>query len=212
MLATLIGPPVPADWSPAAYRPLTAIYSRAEVQARPWPSHEVGTGGAATQQFWAQELGYRPHVVVVPAASILTPIAAPHVTQMHQVRHAFGRTMSRLPEVFGVSRQTLYNWLNGETPKTIHQERLHQLAAAAAVFEHMGVKPTTTMLDRSLAGGQSFLQLMAAGADGDTTARQLLRIHGQQASARAKLDALLGTRKGQPSASDLGTPAFQENT
>lgn len=212
MLATLIGPPVPADWSPAAYRPATAIYSRADIQARPWPSHEVGTGGTATQQFWAQDLGYRPHVVVVPTTSYHSAPVARHTALMHDVRRGFGRTMSRLPEVFGVSRQTLYNWLSGETPKAAHQERLQQLAAAASVFEHMGVKPTTAMLDRPLAAGQSFLQLMAAGADGDTTARQLLRVHGQQASARAKLDALLGARKTRPSASDLGTPAFQENT
>lgn len=212
MLATLFGPPVPADWSPAAYRPATAIYSRACIQARPWPSHEVGTGGAATQHFWAQDLGYRPHVVVVPAREHVATPVAPHTALMQDVRRGFGRTMSRLPEVFGVSRQTLYNWLDGETPKTAHQARLQQLAAAALVFEQMGVKPTTAMLDRPLHSGQSFLQLMAAGADGDATARQLLRVHGQQASARAKLDALLGPRKSRPAASDLGAPAFQENT
>lgn len=129
---------------------------------------------------------------------------------MGQVKAGFGRTMSRLPEVFGVSRQTLYNWLEGETPKVAHQERLRQLAEAAQIFAGLGIKPTTPMLDRTVAQGKSFIQLMAAGADGQETAKQLIRIVQRGNDSRAKLDTLLAGRRAKLSASEIGAPAMDE--
>jgi transcriptional regulator with XRE-family HTH domain len=130
---------------------------------------------------------------------------------MQQVKVGFGRTMSRLPEVFGVSRQTLYNWLEGETPKLAHQERLRQLAEAAKVFAGLGIKPTPAMLDRTVAQGMSFIELMAAGSDGQETAKKLIRIVERGNDSRAKLDALLEGRRARLSAPDIGSPAFDED-
>lgn len=53
---------------------------------------------------------------------------------MLDIKAGFGRTMMRLPEVLGVSRQTLCNWLDGETPKEPHQAKLVELAEAARIF------------------------------------------------------------------------------
>ena len=113
---------------------------------------------------------------------------------MKEVKAGFGRTMSHLPAVFGVSRQTLYNWLNGEIPKEQHQGKLVQLAVAARVFNGAGFKPTALSLDRSVAQGKSFIELIGQGADGRETAERLIRIEKRGAAAREKLDALLGDR------------------
>jgi transcriptional regulator with XRE-family HTH domain len=113
---------------------------------------------------------------------------------MKEVKAGFGRTMSHLPAVFGVSRQTFYNWLNGEIPKKKHQEKLVQLAASARVFIEAGFKPTALSLDRTVLHGKSFIELIGQGADGKESAERLIRLEKRGASAWAKLDALLGER------------------
>jgi transcriptional regulator with XRE-family HTH domain len=131
---------------------------------------------------------------------------------MKEVKTGFGRTMSHLPAVFGVSRQTLYNWLNGETPKEQHHDKLVQLAAAARVFTEAGFKPTALSFERVVAQGKSFLELIAQGAEGREAAERLVRIEKRGMAARAKLDDLLGDRKpSRLSVSDMGRPALDEN-
>lgn len=159
-------------------------------------------------QFIREAFGYQPYEVLEQHQVIEE---APYAQLMRQVKSGFGRTMSRLPEVFGVSRQTLYNWLEGETPKAAHQERLQQLAEAAKVFVDLGIKPTTSMLDRTVAQGKTFLQLMASGAEGQETARKLIRIAQRGNDSRAKLDILLAGRRAKLSVADVGAPTLDED-
>jgi transcriptional regulator with XRE-family HTH domain len=131
---------------------------------------------------------------------------------MQQVKAGFGRTMTRLPEVFGVSRQTLYNWLSGETPKAAHQAKLAQLAAAARVFAELGMTPTSDLLDRVVSHGKSFLQLLAGGADGADMAARLVQITKRSADSRSRLDTILKGRKtDRPDISEMGTPSLAED-
>ena len=131
---------------------------------------------------------------------------------MKEVKAGFGRTMSHLPVVFGVSRQTLYNWLNGETPKEQHQDKLVQLAAAARAFTEAGFKPTALSLERTVAQGRSFVELIEQGADGKETAERLVRIEKRGTVAKAKLDALLGGRTpSRPDVSEMGRPELNED-
>jgi len=131
---------------------------------------------------------------------------------MAEVKSSFGRTMSRLPEVFGVSRQTLYNWLGGDSPKPMYERRIEQLACAARVFDELRFKPTAAMLDRTVTGGKTFLQLMSEGADGREMAQKLVRIVQRGADSRSKLDTLLaGRKKTSAIAMDFGTPSFKED-
>ncbi len=209
MLTALLGIPPSADFAPAHYRPTPAIHGRELTGASPWPHLEVGTGGVAGESFLRQGLGYRRFVLLKPQEQVEE--IAPYAKVMQQVRAGFGRTMSRLPELFGVSRQTLYNWLDGETPKLAHQERLVQLAEAAQVFMNMGFKPTPVMFDRTMANGRTFLQLLAEGGDGAETAKRLIRIVDRGNDSRGKLNALLAGRKAKVDASDIGARSLDED-
>lgn len=207
MIAVLPAP-TSADLAAVHYRATPAIYSCVQVFEHPLPLQVVGTGGLASVQFIREAFGYKPYEVQQPHQVIEE---APYAQLMRQVKSGFGRTMSRLPEVFGVSRQTLYNWLEGETPKAVHQERLRQLAEAAKVFTDLGIKPTTSMLNRTVAQGKTFLQLMASGAEGQETARKLIRIAQRSNVSRAKLDTLLAGRRAKLSAADIGAPTLNED-
>ena len=191
------------------YRPEPAIQYRASIESRPLPLvGDVGTGGSGNASFYVLRMGYQPFAVVQIASP---PEYAPFVDLMKKVKSSFGRTMTRLPEVFGVSRQTLYNWLDGDTPKPLHQSKLKELAEAAQVFAELGFKPTSQELDRTLTGGKSFLALISEGCDGRETAKKLVRISKRGAESRNKLDELLGGRKARIDGSSIGTPSFNES-
>jgi hypothetical protein len=190
------------------YRPIPAIYGRATVEGRPLPTiGAVGTGGLETASYYLKRMGYMP--LEVESGNVLLK-QTPFVNLMQEVKVGFGRTMTRLPEVFGVSRQTLYNWLDGETPKEAHQAKLVQLAEAARIFSALGFKPSSLSLDRTVSHGKSLLQLLSEGGNGQEVARKLVRISHHATESRAKLDDLLGGRRIRPDVADVGTPTFNE--
>lgn len=167
------------------------------------PAPQVGTGGVASLAFVLQPYGYAWFCIV---SRTPTQPEAVFSRDMAQVKAGFGRTMSCLPGIFGVSRQTLYNWLDGQTPKEQHQRRLHQLAEAAAIFIELAFKPTPAMLGRTLDSGKSFIQLIASGADGREMAKKLVHGVRRGRDSRAKLDALLAGKKTDLDSSDFGAP------
>lgn len=198
----------------AHYRPAPAIYKRAAVgDGDQLPCFGgSGTGGVENVYFVMSRQGYSPYAILKVELAAAQETFAPYTDLMKEVKAGFGRTISHLPAVFGVSRQTLYNWLNGETPKEQHQNKLVQLAAAARAFTEAGIKPTALSLERTLAQGKSFVELIAQGADGKETAERLVRIVKRGTVAKAKLDSLLGGRTpSRPDVSDMGRPAFNEN-
>ena len=172
-----------------------------------------GTGGNSSVDLIRSHFGYRPFSIIEqhddPPAGAPAPSCA---NLMQEVISGFGRTLSRLPVVFGVSRQTLYNWRDGERPKEVHQAKLTQLAAAARTFSAAQFTPTSPMLDRTVAQGKSFLTLLAEGADGADAATRLMRIVQRDRAADARFDAALpGRPKVKLTAADFGAEAFEED-
>lgn len=200
--------------SPAYYRPAPTIQRQINVaEGGPLPCFgSGGTGGIEGVHFITSRLGYSPFMILIAAEpAAVQDTYAPYTDLMTEVKTGFGRTMSHLPAVFGVSRQTLYNWLKGETPKEQHQSKILQLATAARVFTEIGFIPTAQSLDRTISEGKSFLELIAQGADGQETAELLVRVEKRGATAREKLETLLGGRKPvRLEVADMGRPALNE--
>jgi hypothetical protein len=183
-----------------------AIVRRVYAEGRPLPNiGALGTGGTESRAYYLNRIGYQQVEVV---REISAQVPAPFVDLMEKVQLSFGRTMSRLPEVFGVSRQTLYNWLAGETPREQHQAKIRQLASAALVFKQLGYKPTALALDQTLMSGKSFLQLINSGSDGREAAQKLIKLSTRTSLAKGKLDDLLGGRRAILKESDIGTPTL----
>jgi hypothetical protein len=172
----------------------------------------AGTGGIECTYSYRDRPGYPPFFVVMtfePESATAEPSFA---KAMKVVQAGFGRTLSSLTEIFGVSRQTLYNWLNGETPKEQHQDKLVQLAASARVFSDRGFKVTSPMLSRTISQGKTFVQLIGGGADGAETAIKLMKVVQRGDKSRAALAEILGDRKAaKPLVSDIGAPFFDED-
>lgn len=91
------------------------------------------------------------------------------------------------------------------------ERALKEKLAAARAFTKAGFKPSRLSLDRTIAQGMPFVELIEQGADGKETAEKLIRIEKRGAVAKAKLDALLGDRTpSRPYVSDMGRQAFNE--
>jgi hypothetical protein len=194
----------------APYRPIPGIHGPAPAGAVPaqLPIGRAGTGGIEDNYFYLSELGYRRFKVVCVASE--DEATSNPAEMMREIKNEFGRTMTRLSGVFGVSRQTLYNWLDGETPKAVHREKLLQLARAAHVFSAAEFKPTNLSLDRKISKGKSLLQLLAEGADGQESAEKLVRIARRGEDSKAKLKQILRDRRAPLEPADIGAPALDE--
>lgn len=194
-------------------RPIPAIYQKADVaEGGTLPYFGgTGTGGVLGAEFLERRLGYRWIAVVRGNIDPVDDNSTIYSKLMEEIQNGFGRTLSHLPAVFGVSRQTLYNWMNGELPKQQHREKLVQLAEAASAFTSSGFKPTAANLDRTVAKGKSFIELLREGSKGRETAERLIRIVQRGATERSKLDTLLGDRKvPRLEVSDMGRQSFSD--
>ncbi len=206
--------PVGEYGEPAPHKPVRAIYRPAPVaEGGPLLGFgRSGTGGVEGVHFALSRKGYDAYTILKSPPVAAENTYAPYTDLMNEVKVGFSRTMSHLPAIFGVSRQTLYNWINGETPKEHHQAKIVQLAAAARVFIETGFKPTALTLQRTVAQGKTFSELIAQGFDGRESAERLVRIEKRGMTAREKLDALLGDKNSMRlEPSDMGRPASNEN-
>jgi transcriptional regulator with XRE-family HTH domain len=85
-------------------------------------------------------------------------------TQLANIRQVFNPTIADLTTTLGVSRQTIYKWLNGEaTPGAERAERLLALNNAANAFKAAGLTWAPAALKLKLFGGRSLLDLIATG-------------------------------------------------
>ena len=200
--------------NPAYASTMPAAYQRAVLaEGRPLPFFGLaGTGGVESDTSVERRLGYRIYTVVKEKSVIPVLVYEPYIDLMQEVQAGFGRTLSHLPAVFGVSRQALYNWMKGEVPKEQHRDKLVQLAEAAKVFSHLGFKPTAELLERTVAKGKSFIELLGDGANGEEVANKLVRIVRRAVAERESLKAQLGDRESpRLTPADMGRQSFPES-
>ena len=172
----------------------------------------IGTGGSSSVDYYlTRRSGYRAFTVLLRHKPSPADLSKPYAELMREIKQVFGRTFSRLPVVFGVSRQTLYNWLDGELPKGANQSRIVELLHAAEVFRQHRYTPNSLDLTRTVRSGKTFLDLLADGAEGQSAAEGLVRLIHRGLAAKVRLDAAVTDAK--PAAlqsSDFGAPAVDE--
>jgi len=192
-------------------QPPGVVYQQ-NVEGGPLPIFgDAGTGGVKWLFFAAERHGYKDVVLLKsPASSVKKVTPTPFASLMETIQIGFGRTFSHLPTVFGVSRQTLYNWLSGETPNPKHQSKLLQLANVAETFIKEGFTPTSSSLSRTVMNGKSLLELLRDGANGEEMAAKLIRISRRGDEAKMRIKTLLEGREVATNNSIVGLRAFSD--
>lgn len=124
-----------------------------------------------------------------------------------RIEEILSPAVTNLAEAFGVARQTIYNWRNGEPVSEGHAGKLQDLAQAADVFSENGVTMTAALLKRRFAQGKTLFQVVQAGESARDAAVMLATILKREEAQRARLESILVRRtKAAPASEDFDLP------
>ncbi len=127
-----------------------------------------------------------------------------------RIRDVLKPTVSELANIFGVSRQTIYNWQAGELPSAENASRLEDLARVADMFAAEGVSSSAQILRRTVSGGNSLLDIVRDGGIAHEAARALVQVARRETEQRKTLASRLAGRKKPDLPVDYGTPMLDE--
>jgi hypothetical protein len=193
----------PAGWALAAGLTLTTI------------GLQVGTGGALTEQYYRQR-GIRGYGLAQIEGLHQDTAAIAERTPAQSVAHiraVLRTTVTELANLFEVSRQAVYGWLEGTQPTVTHGAKLADLAKAADVLVLEGVVGTSRDLRRKLPGGKTLFDSIRDGDSAEAGARVLVQMLRHETEQRRKLDARLGAREKRTlDYADAGAPMLDDRT
>lgn len=130
---------------------------------------------------------------------------------IERVRSILKLSTTDLAQALGVSRQAIYNWMSGTPISRDNRPKLIRLIKAADVIAASGKTLSPLQLDRTLPGGKTLLEKIAAGDDGAEAASSLLDMLRKEAHQRALIDQRLAEHdRPVRDTSDYGVPSFDE--
>jgi hypothetical protein len=187
---------------PAVSRGLSAIIASALL---------VGTGGHMTVDYVVerQDRGYRfnefGRIDLHQAIVERTP-----VENLSYIRVVLKPSVTDLARLFGVSRQSVYDWQNGTKPSPDHIARLQDIAKAATVFAVEGSTASAQLLRRPVAGGKTLFDIIREGGSAEDAARALVQMNRREKTQRETLQTRLAGRRPRTDA-EYGIPMLGES-
>jgi len=118
-----------------------------------------------------------------------------HVEDIERIRKVFSPAISDLAKTFSVSRQAIYNWLNGEQAKTEHIAKVRELARAADMFAEAAISVNGVLLKRKLVTGKNLFEVVQTGGSAQDAAQLLINIIRRETSQRETLTSRFADRK-----------------
>lgn len=150
----------------------------------------VGTGGIERPRLQSNfEPKIHPPVLHGEQAESVNSVAIPPAELLTSIRSALKLNMSDLASVLGVSRPTVYAWLDGETPSPENHRVITRLKGVADEVESIGIERIDKLLKRPIFGGASFLDKLKAQEATREQLQILKRLGDKEEAARR-------TRKG----------------
>jgi|TARA_Y100001937_G_scaffold22972_1_gene32890 transcriptional regulator with XRE-family HTH domain len=123
------------------------------------------------------------------------------------IRDYFKPAISDLASAFGVTRQSIYNWVNGAPVNEENYSKLQDLARAADVLVLEGIEMNISLLKRKFSGGKTLFQIVSSGGSAQEAARQLATVYKREQEQRAYLDKLRAKRQSGAQSADFDLPA-----
>lgn len=170
----------------------------------------IGTGGELSAKHLQadshQTQKASPAIEVVEVGVVRTPSE-----DLARIREVLKPAVSDLATTFGVSRQSVYNWLNGEPVADENAAKLRDLAQAADVLDHEGIAVNAALLKRKFANGRTLLQVAQAGESARDAALQLVHIHKREAAQRERMAARFANRPKTAPSADFDLPSANDH-
>lgn len=165
----------------------------------------IGTGGELLAKHLQGSNSQTLHVVPAFEPAEVTARRSP-TQNLKRIREVLNPAVSDLATTLGVSRQSVYNWLNGDTVADENAAKLEDLAHAAEVLVAEGVTVNAALLKRKFFEGQTLLQVVQAGKSARDAALMLARIHKREAAQRERMSARFHNRAKTPATADFDLP------
>lgn len=175
----------------------------------------IGTGGAPTIPYLVAvgDRGYCLFQITLsnPPIAMVAPKSA--AEKLAHIRKLFVPAMTDLAVLFRVSRQAVYDWLNGKEIAVDNLARIDQLYKASELLYFGGIRSSSRDLRRPIRGGKNFFELVKGGDSAIEAAAALVRILRTEADQRAAVRKRFEGRKRPASHvtfEDFGMPSFNE--
>ena len=170
----------------------------------------IGTGGEISLERLQRSARQAQHMVSVVEVAEVKQVRTPS-ENLSRIREVLNPAVSDLATTFGVSRQSVYNWLNGEPAADENAAKLQDLAQAADVLAHEGVGINAALLKRKFANGRTLMQVAQAGESARDAALMLVHIHKREAVQRERMNARFANRAKTPASADFDLPASNDH-
>jgi transcriptional regulator with XRE-family HTH domain len=169
----------------------------------------IGTGGELSFEHLRRSTEHVLHVSPTFEVAEVEQVRTPS-EDLTRIREVLRPAISDLATTFGVSRQSVYNWLNGEPVVDENAAKLQNLAQAADILAHAGVTINAALLKRKFANGHTLLQVAQAGESARDAALLLVRIHKREAAQRERMNARFVNRAKTPTTADFDLPVSND--
>jgi DNA-binding XRE family transcriptional regulator len=146
----------------------------------------VGTGGLNTAGFLQArgEVGYRSPFISLRSIEQAPTLGA--IGNLEFVTRILQLNQSELARALNVSRQTIYNWQDGESISAQNSQKLANLAIAAELFSHLDQRKTKELVRRKI-GGITILEVVSQGLSVKAFAQQLLVLAARDEMQRTRV-------------------------
>lgn len=141
---------------------------------------------------------------------VVTEAVRTPLENLNRIREVLSPAVSDLATTLGVTRQSIYNWLNGAPVADDNAAKLRDLAQAADILAHEGVKVNASFLKRKFANGKTLLQVAQAGESARQAAQLFVQIHKREIAQRERLNARFAKHSKSPATADFDLPSAND--
>jgi transcriptional regulator with XRE-family HTH domain len=147
-----------------------------------------GTGGSLTSHTLLHKGAwvYDATLAVSSSESATQGVAETPSAQLNLVREALGLSITDLASLLGVTRPTIYAWIQGkQEPKPEMLARIQELYVVAQAAEALALPRMNRLVRRPLASGPSLLvRLQRGDADAEAALMELAEMASREESQR----------------------------
>lgn len=184
MIATALNycqPPAWEQWDEeVAGRP------RIEIVEKAWANSAQSSGGFYSAPFevspetgvtrWLEDLLFAPHANICSLSTPEVPAA------LAEIREAFTLNVVQTAQVFGVTRQAIYDWREGNPVKEENRQRIAAIRALAHRWNDLHPKPVGRAVAEEI-DGVSLLSLLAADPINEQQVERLFQTISERLAA-----------------------------
>ena len=169
----------------------------------------IGTGGELSLERLQLNARQAQHMVSVIEVAEVEQVRTPR-ENLSRIREVLNPSVSDLATTFSVSRQSIYNWLNGDPVADENVVKLQDLAQAVDVLAREGVDIKAALLKRKFANGRTLMQVAQAGESARNAALVLVQVRKRESVQRERMSARFANRAKTPASSDFDLPASND--